>query len=144
MGVGDLLEHVEGGEEPPRALRLHGLGEDGAEDHVRRVVGQLHVDGRGRRRRIGRSGDEVQARHAGVHRIPHHREHRLDAGALERRVHQPAVAFPGFSVRNEDAVAGEGPQHVVHQGALGEVRGAADQHLADQLWGAHGEQPPLL
>ncbi len=37
-------------------------------------------------------------------------------------------------------MAGEGPQHPVHQGALGEVAGAADQHLADQLGRAHREE----
>ncbi len=143
VGVGDLLEDGEGLEEPPGAGRIHRFGEDGAEDHVGSVMGHLHIDrhGRGAIRPVGMGAD---ARHAGVHRIQHHREHRADAGALEGRVHQAAVPLPGLAVGDEDAVAGQGPQHVVHQRTLGEVLRAPDQHLADQLGRAHGEQPALV
>ncbi len=101
-------------------------------------MGHLQVDGErlGAFRPVKVSLDALDA---GIQGAQHHREDGPDAGGLEGRVHQPAVALPCLPVGDEDAVAGEGPQHVVHQHAFGEVLGPGHQNFADQFRRAHGE-----
>ncbi len=106
-------------------------------------MGHLDVDRH--RLRGGLAGDvRRQPLGAGVDRAQHHGEHRLDARAREGRVHQPTVPLPGLAVGDEDAVAGQGAQHVVHQSALGELVRAAHQDVPDQFGLADHVDPPLL
>ncbi len=142
LGVGDLLEALEGVEEAASARRIHRLGVDGAEDHVGGVVGQLDVDDDGAAG-IG-LGLRLQPGERGLDRLQHHREDVADAGLLEGGLHQLALSPPGFAVGDEDAVAGQAFQHVAHQGALGEVGGPADQHLPHGLGIADDEERPRL